>query len=485
MDRRVVSRTFTQAGQQWFAALSGDSNPLHMDQIEARRTQVGLPVVHGMHTLLWALDCIASASPGGAVPSSIRVDFTSFLFVGQTASLSQLTDAPNRRATVSAAGLAIMTVELRYGTQRETKAGVLQASPEDVLTPDRPFELEMADLAMQRGAVGFATEPTELEAAFPAAAAWLRGRRLTALACCSRLVGMVCPGLHSIFNRVDVNLVDEGDAPELLKFSVTNVDLRFRNVRMAVTGGGILGTLVATARQPPTRQPSMSEISGSLEPGSFAGAKALVVGGSRGLGELTAKILAAGGADIIITYAKGRADGDRVATEINAWGGHCEAFHYDALRSAAAQLTDRINSITHCYYFATPTIFRPSACVFVKDRFHEFVQFYVDGFYDLCAAFQAEAKSGVRIFYPSSIFVGDLPVGMSEYVMAKAAGEVLCNEINQSFTGIGVVCSRLPRIATDQTVSLLSKEFAAAVDVMLPVVQLVQSGGQPAPKSSP
>src|SRR5271168_4339018 len=103
MDRRVVSRTFTQAGQQWFAALSGDSNPLHMDQIEARRTQVGLPVVHGMHTLLWALDCIASANPGGAVPSSIRVDFTSFLFVGQTVSPSELTDAPNRRATVSAA----------------------------------------------------------------------------------------------------------------------------------------------------------------------------------------------------------------------------------------------------------------------------------------------------------------------------------------------------------------------------------------------
>ena len=122
MDRHVASRTFAQADQQWFAALSGDSNPIHMDRIEARRTQAGFPVVHGMHTLLWALDCIAAANPGMVIPTSIRVDFASFLLVGQTVSLSELTGGRNRRATVSASGLAIMTLELRYGISRETKA---------------------------------------------------------------------------------------------------------------------------------------------------------------------------------------------------------------------------------------------------------------------------------------------------------------------------------------------------------------------------
>ena len=81
---------------------------------------------------------------------------------------------------------------------------------------------------MRRGAVGYATTPAELEIAFPAVAAWLGGERLTALTCCSRLVGMVCPGLHSIFNRVDVDLVDDCDAWEALRFCVTNVDLRFQ-----------------------------------------------------------------------------------------------------------------------------------------------------------------------------------------------------------------------------------------------------------------
>jgi NAD(P)-dependent dehydrogenase (short-subunit alcohol dehydrogenase family) len=321
-----------------------------------------------------------------------------------------------------------------------------------------------------------------LEVAFPAAAAWLGGERLTALTCCSRLVGMVCPGLHSIFNRVDVDLVDDWDSWEALRFCVTNIDLRFRNVRMAVAGGGISGIFVATARHPPTSQPSMSEIAGSIEAGSFAGAKALVVGGSRGLGELTGKILAAGGADVLITYATGRADCDRVAAEIVAWGCNCEAFQYDALRPAALQLADRINSVTHCYYFATPAIFRPSGCAFTRDRFHEFLRFYVDGFYDLCAAFQAQAKSDVRVFYPSSVAVRNRPLGMTEYAMAKAAGEVLCDEINQSFTRIGIVHSRLPRMATDQTTSLLSGEVSAAIDVMLPLIERVQCEEQLARK---
>jgi acyl dehydratase/NADP-dependent 3-hydroxy acid dehydrogenase YdfG len=477
-DRFLASRTFTQADQQWFAALSGDCNPMHLDAIAARRTQAGFPVVHGMHALLWALDCIAAANPGLAVPVSIRVDFATFLLVGQELSLRELAGSPNRRAIASASGTATMTLELRYGVRRETKAPDFQWPPTDILTPDRPFVVELADMELQRGAVGFATDPVELQVAFPAAAGWLGDRRLAALTCCTRLVGMVCPGLHSIFNRLDVDLVEDRDASSALAFSVTRVDLRFRNVRLAVNGGGISGALVTTARHPPTSQPRMADVAGTVERGLFGGAKTLIVGGSRGLGELTAKILAAGGADVIVTYATGRADAERVAAEIKEWGGHCEVFQYDALRPAAVQLTDRINSITHCYYFATSAIFQPSSGVLRKDRFYEFLRIYVDGFYDLCAAFQNSGNSGVHMFYPSSIAVSDRPIGMSEYVMAKAAGEILCDEINKSLDSIFVVCSRLPRLATDQTVTLLSVDSVAAIDVMLPLIRSVQGAAE-------
>jgi NAD(P)-dependent dehydrogenase (short-subunit alcohol dehydrogenase family) len=49
----------------------------------------------------------------------------------------------------------------------------------------------------------------------------------------------------------------------------------------------------------------MEALSGLCAPDEFAGATALIIGGSRGLGELTAKLLAKGGARILITYATG------------------------------------------------------------------------------------------------------------------------------------------------------------------------------------
>src|SRR5215472_18205308 len=58
----IAERTFTPADQRNFAALSGDFNPIHVDEVAARRTVVGAPLVHGMHLVCWALDSWVAAS---------------------------------------------------------------------------------------------------------------------------------------------------------------------------------------------------------------------------------------------------------------------------------------------------------------------------------------------------------------------------------------------------------------------------------------
>lgn len=49
-------KTFTMADQSFFARLSGDFNPIHLDPLAARRTRAGDTVVHGVHMLAWSLD---------------------------------------------------------------------------------------------------------------------------------------------------------------------------------------------------------------------------------------------------------------------------------------------------------------------------------------------------------------------------------------------------------------------------------------------
>ena len=47
-QRATLSKTITDADIRAFAALSGDRNPLHLDEAFARQSRFGRPVAHGV-----------------------------------------------------------------------------------------------------------------------------------------------------------------------------------------------------------------------------------------------------------------------------------------------------------------------------------------------------------------------------------------------------------------------------------------------------
>jgi hypothetical protein len=62
-------------------------------------------------------------------------------------------------------------------------------------------------MAELRGKFRPPAKEADIAAAFPAVAAWLSSRVIADLANLSYLVGMICPGLHSIFSGIAVRLV--------------------------------------------------------------------------------------------------------------------------------------------------------------------------------------------------------------------------------------------------------------------------------------
>jgi hypothetical protein len=72
-----------------------------------------------------------------------------------------------------------------------------------------------------------------------------------------------------------------------------------------------------------------------------------------------------------------------------------------------------------------------------------------------------------KIFYPSSAAIEELPLDMGEYAAAKMAGETLCDFLQKANPGLAFHKPRLPRIATDQTVSLLPVSNQDPVSVLL------------------
>ncbi|MFA6316395.1 MAG: MaoC family dehydratase, partial [Elusimicrobiota bacterium] len=72
MSEPLCSRRFTRDDSAWFAAASGDHNPLHLDPAAARRSPIGEVVTHGVHALLWCLEshCASGGGPFSGLSAS-------------------------------------------------------------------------------------------------------------------------------------------------------------------------------------------------------------------------------------------------------------------------------------------------------------------------------------------------------------------------------------------------------------------------------
>ena len=470
----LASRRFEFADQVRFAGLTGDRNPMHMDPVAARRTQAGAPVVHGIHTLLWLFDSIGSQHAEIDNIATLKVRFPRMVYLGDQidAELTQLS-ATTLHARASVEGVEVVSIVAVLGSL--APASQLPIDPSSGLTAHHeiPADLSLHDMQARSGRITFATQPAEMAMAFPCAARMLGAHRVATLGCSTYLVGMVVPGLHSIFSGLELALTDDAAPSSELQFAVAAIDARFRRVKIAISGPGLSGHLDTFSRVPPVAQLPIAEVAAHVARDEFRAAAALVVGGSRGLGELTAKLGAAGGGRVTITYASGQADADRVAAEISDWGGNCDVIPYDVRQAADRQLDALQHPPTHLYYFATPPIAKRRAVLFASEQLQEFNEFYVNGFLQLVEAALRLAPDGIAAFYPSSVYVQDRPRNMTEYAMSKAAGEILCADMARSMDRVRVLMERLPRLPTDQTTSLIQVNDAGVspLSVMLPIVR--------------
>jgi NADP-dependent 3-hydroxy acid dehydrogenase YdfG len=475
-DKPLASRTFTMDDQLAFARLSGDRNPLHWNANFARRTQAGAPVVHGIHTLLWTMETALRSFAFDI--RNIKVRFQQPLYLDETARIeirSRTGTAVNIEVLAAGAIIAAIKLSSEPGRFSGASAPKIAATPQQIANPvDIPFE-QWAD---QSGAIATSAGDDELAALFPALSGSIGIAAVHALLATSQLVGMACPGLHSLFAGLDVNRDPASDRARVLSYAVSKTDARFRSLQIDVAGSGIAGRLDAFARLPPTAQPGMAEVSAHVAKGSFAGQRALIVGGSRGLGEVTAKILAAGGGHPVITYREGKGEADAVAADIRKAGGQCDIIHYDVLDPTGSQL-DGIGAVDSAYYFATAKIFQRKSALIEPEKLRTFFSYYVDGFSKLCTALAQGRTDRIGIFYPSTVAIDETVSTMAEYAMAKGAGETLAKHINELLPPVHVVSRRLPRIMTDQTATIGVAHAQDALDVMLPIVYEVQAIARP------
>jgi len=471
----LAERRFSEQDQQRFAAASGDYNPMHVDAMFSRRTQAGAPVVHGLHLLLWTLDSLAANHPNLPPVRKVRVQFYKFAYLNELARVELVQQrSESMRLQVAVERAVRIKVHLEFGDSQEELPIWIDSAHTEFPRHPEALDMPFSSFQGQSGLLPLQAEAGLQASMFPFATRWLGPRAVAALMASTHLVGMVIPGLHSVYSELAVRRCVDDPGNPWLAFRVQEADPRFRTVDFEVGGGGFTGTINAVARTPPVTQATIESLTQLIAPNQFANAVALIIGGSRGLGELTAKIIAAGGGKPIITWLIGRSDAEKVADEIRTAGRDCETLAYDARKSAAPQIASLVDAPTHMYYFATPAIFRPQTRIYDPERLRDLLTVYVDGFSDLVLELLTRCPN-LSVFYPSSVAVTERPDGMLEYTMAKATGEILCEEMKSAIGPARITQVRLPRLPTDQTASVVEVETADPVMTMLPIIELVQS----------
>jgi hypothetical protein len=455
-------RVFIKIDQIEFAKVSGDHNPMHLDEIFARRTNVGRPSVHGIHIALWMLDWYVGSGASTLPFLKISARFNRPLFLDEVATI-EIREGIGSVDLLCMSDGAILTQLKLSGPAAITPAAW---TPSDALLSTKPAELAIEAIADRRGDLAIPYNEDDIARLFPMAIKTYGPAPISHLLALTRIVGMEMPGLHSLFGAFSVEIGSGGS--NRLNFSTARVNFKTSHVQIRVESDVLTGSIDAFVR-PQAAAPTYRLVSKDVRHGEFSGRNSLIVGGSRGLGLVSAYILSAGGANVVITYKVGRAEAEEAVAAIRSAGGKAAAMQLDVGAPAAgfASLAEMDFSPNDLYYFATPHIFERKKALFEPAIFDSFAKCYVTDFATVIDACSALSKEDLFVFYPSSDALNHPIKELVEYTAAKAAGESFCEMISRFNPRIKIVKNRLPRLPTDQTATLMKIGTADPAQVML------------------
>jgi len=458
-NKKTISKTFVSK----FAELSGDFNPVHIDLLAARRTIFGKTIVHGMALVLVALDRYLSDPTDLLYMKAI---FHKAVFVEETVWIYEFDKSETGQILIirDSMGNKTTTVKLRVKDNKKRK----QTSAQKIFIKEPCLEFQPNSFKKK----GFDTIDFNKKFArdlFPSLSINLPNDTVGFLLALTRIVGMKVPGLHSLFSGfVFENRCENVDsANNQIEWVIKDFHKMHQMLLLEIQSHNFISTVESFQRPKPVKQARVDELS-HLKNDSLQGKSILVVGGSRGIGEVCTKVAAIMGAShITFTFNTGTEEARKIIGELSSLGGTYTSAQYDITADCSSLAMDlRPDGIIFC---ATPAI-HPNTKEFSVQNFNQFMDFYVHGILRLAAAFSYGKP--LTIVMPSTVFINKSDHVFTEYAAAKAAAEVVGKSLSSRYPNISFHSPRLGRVLTDQSNSFLSTDYD---NIILAASMLVES----------
>ena len=360
--RQALDFSISQTLVQRFAELTGDLNALHTQEGFGRRSNFRENIIHGMLPVAFigALPCFTGVEGFGAVLKKISARFLKPAFSGDGLRLEVVvvTELPDLKHVeceyhikntdsnaILTTGFFTLLHEgpcpegLQYqGLENSSASKSMLSVP--LAEADRTFEdIKKGDQAeflfkIQEGharaffeilAEGLVSEE---KLAFSTGMA--SPADLLAVCLVSTFVGMCIPGRYATFVgfQAECERAIVWGKPYQFKGHVrfTSSSTRSISGNFSIHDAGsdvpvyLSGKLNTNVNKPMIQMPSMGFLKETVLDLQLKDKVVLVTGGSRGIGETTAKLFALHGAKVVVNYFRGETDAQRVVDEITAHG---------------------------------------------------------------------------------------------------------------------------------------------------------------------
>ena len=442
-----------------FVDLSGDNNPLHVDKTYSRRLLYGKPVIHGVFTLLKILDFWVGNNKKRLNFNTLKVKFIKPVFNEDSLDLNISEANDNVKIQVYIKSVLSLSISFSFSLENNfnLNKGYINETPEIII----PKEISSDNLLGLTLDLNLYLHKKLFEKLFPYLFKNVSLNLMSVILASTRAVGVYCPGSNSLYSELNIKKSDSFNPK--FDLNIPKIYKSLNLAKMEFKASFYSGSIKAFVRKDAQKQIKFKDVLKLIQFDLFKNEKVLVIGGSRGLGEVTAKILAAGGAKVTITYNRGKIEAENISNELNEYNACCDILkldinNHDVLKGLKSK------TFTSMFYFATPFIETSDEYELNEELLKKFNEFYVVNFYKIV---QKLKIIGVKnIFYPSTIFIDELPYNLKEYSIAKMSGEIICSYINKLKDSPKIYFPRMEKMRTDQTAGLLDSETISSFPVL-------------------
>ena len=279
---------------------------------------------------------------------------------------------------------------------------------------------------------------------------------------------MKFPGLYSLFLSADISFKVNND---LEFFKISKTDKRINYIWTEFRGKSIYGYLESMLRPKEKKGLENKIIKKYIKPDEFKKFNSLVIGGSRGIGNLVTKIIAIGGGKVRFTYHKGKEESDIINKSFSKNSNVQKAIKLNILSNLEISKLRDIQSINSIFYFPSPKIIKSWNQSHDESLFEIYKLYYFHQFRIIVNKLSTINEKRI-FFYPSTILIDKNEAGFNSYTEAKMLGEKFCS--NNKNKNIKFYYPRLPKLLTDQNNDFYNRSEESNLPIILKELRKIQ-----------